>query len=245
MRQVGIGTERLEEELQVQFPEARIARMDLDTTRTRHGFLKLIRSFEAHEIDILVGTQMVSKGLDFGNVTLVGVIDADLHLNFPEFRAHERAYQLLTQVSGRAGRASKPGRVLIQTFKPGNPVLQQLQGDFGHFFDMEMVTRNALHYPPYSRLIRIELRHRNQGFLDEQATALRALLVEVFGDALLGPEYPNITRLRNEYRQVALLKLGRKLSVPHVREVLKARLDAYYRQAPNKTLRVMIDVDPG
>lgn len=245
MRQIGIGTERIEEELQVQFPEARIARMDLDTTRTRHGFLKLIRSFEAHEIDILVGTQMVSKGLDFGNVTLVGVIDADLHLNFPEFRAHERAYQLLTQVSGRAGRSTKPGRVLIQTFKPSNTVLQHLQGDFGQFFDSEIRTRSALHYPPYSRLIRIELRHKNQSYLDSQAIELRNLLVEVFGDALLGPEYPSITRLRNEYRQVALLKLARKLSVPHVREVLKAKLDAYYRQAPNKTLRVMIDVDPG
>ena len=244
MRQVGIGTERIEEELQALLPDARIARMDLDTTRTRHGFLQLIRSFETHQIDILVGTQMVSKGLDFGNVTLVGVVDADLQLNFADFRAHEHAYQLLTQVSGRAGRGTKKGRVLIQTMQPDNPVLKLLQRPFPLFFNRELPTRRDLHYPPFARLIRIELRHKNQAFLESQAVAIRNLLLPVFGEALLGPEYPPITRLRNEYRQVALLKVSRKLNPPKVRDLLKDKIDTYYRTAPQKTLRIMVDIDP-
>ena len=241
---IGVGTERIEEELQVLFPEARIARMDLDTTQTRLGFLKLIRSFEAHEIDVLVGTQMVSKGLDFGNVTLVGVIDADLQLNFADFRAYEHAYQLLTQVSGRAGRNEKPGRVVIQTSQPDNFVLKHLQKPFGPFFDFETTSRRELNYPPFTRLIRIELKHKNQLYLESQADAFRKLLLPTFGSALLGPEYPYVTRLRNEYRQQALLKIGRNMNVAKLRGVLKELIDTYYRNAPQKTLRVIVDVDP-
>ena len=244
LQQQGIGTERIEEELQLAFPDARIARMDLDTTRTRHGFLKLIRSFEKHEVDILVGTQMVSKGLDFENVTLVGVIEADLMLNFAEFRAYERAYQLLTQVSGRAGRSHKKGQVIIQTFLPDNPVLNLLQKPYGLFFDLEMKNREQLEYPPYTRIIRMELRHKNQLFLESQAEALRNILLPTFGSALLGPEYPHVTRLRNEYRQVAMFKLPKNASVAKVRNVLAERIGFYYKHAPKKTLRILVDVDP-
>ncbi|MEM0999586.1 MAG: primosomal protein N' [Bacteroidota bacterium] len=244
LKQQGIGTERIEEELKALFPEARIARMDLDTTRSRNGFLKLIRSFEKHEIDILVGTQMVSKGLDFENVTLVGVIEADLMLNFADFRAYERAYQLLTQVSGRAGRAQKKGQVLIQTFMPDNPVLKLLQQPYTHFFDLEMPNRKALDYPPYTRVIRLELRHKNQLFLETQAEGLRNILLPTFGRTLLGPEYPMVTRLRNEYRQIAMLKLPRNASVGKVRKVLAERIAFYYKHAPKKTLRILVDVDP-
>jgi primosomal protein N' (replication factor Y) len=208
------------------------------------GFLKLIRSFEAHEIDVLVGTQMVSKGLDFGNVTLVGVINADLQLNFADFRAYEHAYQLLTQVSGRAGRNEKPGRVVIQTSQPDNFVLKHLQKPFGPFFDFETTSRRELNYPPFTRLIRIELKHKNQLYLESQADAFRKLLLPTFGSALLGPEYPYVTRLRNEYRQQALLKIGRNMNVAKLRGVLKELIDTYYRNAPQKTLRVIVDVDP-
>lgn len=244
LKQQGIGTERIEEELQALFPEARIARMDLDTTRSRTGFLKLIRQFEEHQVDLLVGTQMVSKGLDFDNVTLVGVVEADLMLNFADFRAYEHAYQLLTQVSGRAGRSTKKGRVMIQTFLPDNPVLQVLQQPFGIFFDLESENRKQLHYPPFTRLIRIELRHKNQLFLEAQAEALRNILLPTFGKGLLGPEYPHVTRLRNEYRQVALLKITRGSNVKRLREILAARIDFYYRNAENKSMRIVVDVDP-
>jgi primosomal protein N' (replication factor Y) (superfamily II helicase) len=244
IKQIGIGTEKIEEEIKTLFPEARIARMDHDTTRSRTAFLKIIRSLERHEIDILVGTQMVSKGLDFENVTLVGVIEADLMLNMGEFRAHEQAYQMLTQVSGRAGRSTKKGKVLIQTYMPDNPVLKLLQKPFGILYDLEMQNRLLLNYPPYSRIIRIELRHKNQLYLESQAEAFRNIMLSSFGDALLGPEYPFITRLRNEYRQVAMLKIPRNSSVDKVRKALAERIDFYYRDAPQKTLRIMVDIDP-
>lgn len=244
LKQQGIGTEKIEEELKALFPEARIARMDLDTTRTRNGFLKLIRSFEKHEIDILVGTQMVSKGLDFENATLVGVVEADLQLNFADFRAYERAFQLLVQVSGRAGRSEKKGQVLIQTFMPDNPVLNMLQRPFEDFYELEMPNRKQLDYPPYFRIIKMEIRHKNQLFLETQAESLRNILLTVFGKALLGPEYPAITRLRNEYRQVAMFKIPKNASVAKVRKVLAERIDFYYKHAPVKTLRILVDVDP-
>ncbi len=245
IKQIGIGTEKIEEEIKTHFPEARIARMDHDTTRSRTAFLKIIRSLEKHEIDILVGTQMVSKGLDFENVTLVGVVEADLMLNMGEFRAHEQGYQMLTQVSGRAGRNAKKGKVLIQTYMPDNPVLKLLQKPYGIFYDLEMQNRLLLRYPPYTRLIRIELKHKNQMFLESQAEAFKNIMLSSFGDALLGPEYPFITRLRNEYRQVALLKIPRNSSVDKVRKALAERIDVYYLAAPQKTLRIIVDVDPG
>lgn len=244
LKQQGIGTEKIEEELKVIFPEARIARMDLDTTRSRTGFLKIIRRFEEHDIDLLVGTQMVSKGLDFENVTLVGVVEADLMLNFADFRAYEHAYALLTQVSGRAGRSQKESQVLIQTYLPDNPVLKVLQQPYGVFFDLEMENRKLLNYPPYTRLIRIELRHKNQLFLENQAEAFRNVLAPTFGNSMLGPEYPHINRLRNEYRQIALLKISRTSNIKRLRQILAERIDHYYRNAPQKTLRIFVDVDP-
>ncbi len=244
MKQQGIGTEKIEEELKLLFPDARIARMDLDTTRTRSGFVKLIRRFEEHDIDILVGTQMVTKGLDFENATLVGVIDADMMLNFADFRAYENAYQVLTQVSGRAGRSQKQGQVLIQTYLPENPVLQIITKPYHVFFDLEMANRKQLNYPPYTRIIRMEIRHKNQIYLEAQAEALRNILLPTFGKAMLGPEYPYVTRLRNEYRQVALFKIGRTSNVMGVRRKLAELIDTYYRNAPQKTLRIMVDVDP-
>lgn len=244
LKQQGIGTERIEEELNQLYPNARVARMDLDTTRTRTGFLNIIRRLENHEIDILVGTQMVSKGLDFENVTLVGVMEADLMLNFADFRAYEYAYQLLTQVSGRAGRSQKQGRVIIQTYLPDNPVLKILQKPFSVFYGLELENRKNLNYPPYTRLIRMEMRHKNQMFLEAQAEAIRKILLPTFGSSMLGPEYPYITRLRNEYRQVALFKISRNTNVIKLRETLAERIDFYYRNAPQKTLRIFVDVDP-
>ena len=244
MRQEGVGTERLEEELNEFFPNHRIGRMDLDTTRSKHGFRRIINSFEHGEIDVLVGTQMVSKGLDFDNVTLVGVIQADLLLNFPDFRAYERAYQLLTQVSGRAGRSHKKGQVLIQTYVPDSFVLHSLQRDFREFYERDLPIRKQLNYPPYSRLIRIEVKHRDVVFLGEEANRLKKLLYPEFQNSMLGPEFPAIARLRNEYRMHFLFKLGKQIPVSKVRKVLSEKIDQYFQMAPKKTLRIVVDVDP-
>jgi primosomal protein N' (replication factor Y) len=244
MSQEGVGTERLEEELSELYPHYRIGRMDLDTTRSKHAFRRIINSFEHKEIDVLVGTQMVSKGLDFDNVTLVGVIQADLMLNFPDFRAYERAFQLLTQVSGRAGRSAKKGLVIIQTMVPDNLVLHSLQKEFGEFFQKDLPIRKDLQYPPYTRLIKIEVKHRDVVFLGEEATRLQKLLHPEFGKTMLGPEFPPIARLRNEYRMHFLFKLGKQISVKRVRQVLAEKIDQYYQLAPKKTLRIIVDVDP-
>lgn len=244
LKMTGLGTERVEEELKEILPDARIARMDADTTRTRTAFIDIIRRLERKEIDVLVGTQMVSKGLDFENVTLVGVLEADNLLNFSDFRAFEQGYQQLTQVSGRAGRSSRKGRVYIQTYDPQNYVLLLLQKDYQLFYEKELTIRETCHYPPYTRLIRMEIRHRNQMFLENQAVALRNLLLPVFGSAMLGPEYPQVTRLRGEYRQQILFKIGRTTDTRAVRNILYEKIDAYYRSAPQKTLRIVVDVDP-
>jgi primosomal protein N' (replication factor Y) len=244
-RQPGIGTEKIEEEVRLQFPKTRVARMDFDTTRTRQAFQTLIRAIENHELDILVGTQMVSKGLDFGNVTLVGVIDADQMMNFSDFRAYEHAYQLLTQVSGRAGRGQKKGRVLIQTSVPDNPVLQLLQKEYKLFYEQEIRIREQLLYPPFTRLIRIEIRHQSQDFIEQEAKTIKALLLEAFGHSFLGPEYPAVNRVRGYYRMQGLLKLSRQASASQVREKLNYVIDQYYRKAPEKTMRIVVDVDPG
>ena len=244
LRLEGLGTERIEEEAKEIFPEARIARMDWDTTRTKLGFQKLIQQFEQHDLDLLVGTQMVAKGLDFENVTLVGVMDADQMLNYPNFRAYENAYQLLTQVSGRAGRAVKPGEVLIQTAQPENPVLKMVQKDFRIFYEFELPTRKELNYPPYTRMIRIALMHRDRDYILREAMAFKQLLQPAFINYMLGPEFPPVARIRNVYRLHFMLKLPKHIQVAKVREVLSEKIDQYYREAEKKTLRIVVDIDP-
>ncbi|RMG60465.1 MAG: primosomal protein N', partial [Bacteroidetes bacterium] len=181
LRQIGVGTEKIAEAVQEAFPTHTVERMDLDTTRSKTGYQHLINRFENRQIDILVGTQMVSKGLDFENVTLVGVIHADQLLNFPDFRAYEQAYQLLTQVAGRAGRRSKQGRVVIQTSSPDNPVLKVLQAPFDRFAWQELPGRQEIGYPPYTRLIRIEVRHPERSFIEQESLRLHNLLKPAFG----------------------------------------------------------------
>lgn len=243
-KQQGVGTEKIEEEVNEYFPDVTVKRMDLDTTRTKHAFKNIIHAFERHEYDMLVGTQMVSKGLDFGNVTLVGVVDADQLLTFPDFRAYENAYQLLTQVSGRAGRSAKRGRVLIQTRMDDNIVLQELQKDYGRFYEHELKLREKLNYPPYTRLIKIEVRHKDRAFVESEAESLRKIFYPVFGQFMLGPEYPSVARVRTYYRMVFLFKFPRDAGPKKIREVLRDRIDYYYSKAKAKTLRIMVDVDP-
>ncbi|MCI4670523.1 MAG: primosomal protein N' [Bacteroidia bacterium] len=244
LRWGGIGTEQIAESIQKTFPEAIVERMDLDTTRGKYSYQQIIQRFEKQEVDILVGTQMVSKGLDFENVTLVGVVQADHLLSFPDFRAYERAYQLLTQVSGRAGRSEKEGRVIIQSYTPDNLVLQSIQTPFPAFMKKELPGRNQLSYPPFTRLIRVEFRHRSQSFIELEAKRLEKYFRPVFRNNILGPEYALVGRMRNLYRMQFLIKVGKKLDPVKVRERLSEAIDKYYQEAPDKTLRIIINVDP-
>ncbi|MFK7972585.1 MAG: primosomal protein N' [Bacteroidia bacterium] len=247
LKQAGLGTERVEEQIAKLFPNANVARMDLDTTRGKQAFQQLIGRFESGQIDVLVGTQMVAKGLDVENVTLVGVMDADQPLKFPDFRAHERAYQLLTQVSGRSGRSHKKGRVLIQTHMPDNPILQAIANNESYetVFQREMIARQEVAYPPMLRMIRIVLSHKDRDFIMSQALRIDAIFRPVFGANLLGPDFQLVARVRNVYRMQFYLKISKVYSTKEVREVIKNLIDRYFEQAEKKSLRIVMDVDPG
>lgn len=244
LKWMGIGTEKISEGVQALFPDHVIERMDLDTTRSKYGYQQLITRFEKGQIDILVGTQMVSKGLDFENVTLVGVILADHLLSFPDFRAYERAYQLLTQVSGRAGRNKKKGQVLIQTYMPDNLVLKSVQQPFATFIDQDLPTRNEAYYPPFTRLVRITVSHKDRDLLEQESLRIDGLLRPVFQAGLLGPDYALVARVRNVYRMQFLLKIHRKQDPTHLRTRFEQLIEAYYEQAPVKTVRIQVDIDP-
>lgn len=244
LNQGGVGTEKIAENVSELFPDHRVERMDLDTTRTKFGYQQIIQQFELGQIDILVGTQMVSKGLDFENVTLVGVISADQILGFPDFRAYEQGYQLLTQVSGRSGRSTKPGKVVIQTHMPDNPILKLLGGSYKTFYQQQLTDRQAHAYPPYSRLIRIEIRHPDRRFIEAEAARLQGFLVPHFGENLLGPDYALVARVRNQYRMQYLIKISKKTPVDRLRAVINQSIRSYYEVAPQKTLRVVVNVDP-
>lgn len=244
LKWVGIGTEKIAELAQELFPNHVVERMDLDTTRTKYGYQKLISRFEQGQIDILVGTQMVSKGLDFENVTLVGVILADHLLTFPDFRAYEHAYQLLTQVSGRAGRSHKKGRVVIQTYMPDNVVLKAVQEPFPDFLQKDLPSRKEAHYPPYTRLIRIHLQHKVRDTLEAESLRLDGILRPTFGASLLGPDYALVARVRNTFRMQFLLKISRQQDPKALRIVMRQLIDKYYEVAPTKSMRIQLDVDP-
>jgi primosomal protein N' (replication factor Y) len=205
----GFGTEQIEEELAIHFPEAVVARMDLDTTRGKHSYQRIISDFEDQRIQILVGTQMVTKGLDFDHVGLVGVLNADSLLNYPDFRAYERAYQLMAQVSGRAGRKGRRGLVVIQTSDPQHFIVEKVvQNDYVAMFESELAQRKSFRYPPFIRMIKITIKHRDRDKVDEAALALALELETIPDKILLGPEYPLVQRIRNKYNKHIILKMG-------------------------------------
>ncbi|WP_299521270.1 primosomal protein N', partial [Winogradskyella sp.] len=210
----GFGTEQIEEEVKVLFPDQKVARMDLDTTRGKHAFEKIIHSFEQQEIDILVGTQMLTKGLDFRHVKLVGIMNADNLLNFPDFRAHERSYQLMTQVSGRAGRTDVRGKVLIQTYNPHHNILQQVSTNaYKEMYAEQMNDRYNYKYPPIYRLIKITLKHKDYNRVNLAADWYAKSLRQVFKSNVLGPEFPPIARIRNLYNKNILVKIPQQQSL--------------------------------
>jgi primosomal protein N' (replication factor Y) (superfamily II helicase) len=242
----GFGTEKVEDELSLIFPEARIARMDVDATRTKYGFQQLISDFEDKKIDILVGTQMVAKGLDFANVSTIGILNADSMLNFPDFRAFERSYQLLAQVSGRAGRRDIRGKVLVQAHDIHHRVLQQvIDNDYEGLFQTELIERRNYKYPPLYRLISLCIKHKDPVKLNQIAEYVAALLRQQFGDRVLGPEAPFVNRIRNYYLQDILLKVEKEgLSAQKVKIALQQILQSFEQEVLSKGCIIQVDVDP-
>jgi len=242
----GFGTERVEEELESLLPNARIGRLDLDSTRGKHGFDRVLSAFDDRIYDVLVGTQMVAKGLDFGNVSVIGIIQADGLLNYPDFRAHERAYSLLAQVSGRAGRRDGNGKVIIQTYTPHHRIIQQvINNDYAGMFRDEITERKNYSYPPFYRLFRMDVKHKDQSIAHDASHRLALLLREVLGHRVVGPEVPLVSRVRNHYIFSILLKVERAgTSVSKVKELVKAILLQFEANKVNRGVRVQIDVDP-
>ncbi|GAB4142531.1 MAG: primosomal protein N' [Bacteroidia bacterium] len=245
LKMKGFGTEKIEEELSLIFPEAKIARMDLDTTRGKHSLQHLVNDFESGKINILVGTQMVTKGLDFENVSLVGILNADQLMNFPDFRAYERAYQLMAQVAGRAGRRAKQGKVIIQTFQPSHFVIKcVVENDYLTLYQSELADRMQFYYPPFFRLIRLTLKSKDHVLLDNGAGWLSEELKKYFGSRILGPEFPPVSRIRDEYLKNILIKVERESNNVRVKDTIAAVLNAFRIHADFKKIRVVPDVDP-
>ncbi len=240
----GFGTEQVAEELANLFPDARISRMDLDTTRGKHAYEKIITAFEQQEMDILVGTQMLTKGLDFRNVSLVGIMNADSLLNFPDYRAHERSYQLLTQVAGRAGRTKKRGKVIIQSYNPYHQILKQVStNDYLEMFDEQLYERQQYKYPPANRIIKITFKHKEYNRLNEAAEWFARGLRNVFAANVLGPEYPPVARIRNQYLKHVLLKIPANQSLPKTKIRIRRIEKSFNAIAQYRSVRVLYNVD--
>ncbi|MBB6003384.1 primosomal protein N' [Arcicella rosea] len=243
----GYGTEKLEEELQIFLPNAKIARMDLDTTRTKTAFQTLINEVESGAVDILVGTQMVSKGLDFEKVSLVCIFDADRMIHFPDFRASERAFQMLTQVAGRAGRRATQGKVLIQTNNPKQKILQQIiENDYEGLYQDEIKEREDFQYPPFTRIIKITLRHIDQPNAEKAAQALAQKLIEKLGTPrVLGPEKPLVERVRNQYLFEIMIKLEKTINLKGAKAFIAEQVQNIILSKDFKGVGIVVDVDCG
>ena len=240
----GFGTEQVEQELNTLFPQANVGRMDLDTTRGKHGYEKIINSFEQQEIDILVGTQMLTKGLDFRNVNLVGIMNADSLLNFPDFRAHERSFQLLTQVAGRAGRTKKRGKVIIQSYNPNHRILQQVTtNDYLGTFQEQIYEREQYKYPPINRIIKITFKHKDYNKLNDAAEWFAKSLRNSFGGNVLGPEYPPVARIRNQYIKNVIIKIGENYSLVKTKNSIKRIEKSFNAISYYRGVRVIYNVD--
>ncbi|HEY4540658.1 MAG TPA: primosomal protein N' [Faecalibacter sp.] len=242
----GLGTEQIEDQLLEIFPEARIRRMDVDAMRGKFAYEKLIEDFENKEVDILVGTQMITKGFDFGNVSMVGVIRADSLLNFPDFRAHEKAFQLLTQVAGRSGRRLDQGKVLIQSYQPEHQILQNVT-TYNYHQTMKdiLYERKEFFYPPFARLINLRFKHKNKERLDKTAAQLVQLLKPSFDSrCLLGPEAPAISRINNLYITEVMIKILPNQSPIKVKQLIKKEIERLHTIAAYRSVRIDVDVDP-
>jgi primosomal protein N' (replication factor Y) len=242
---VGTGTEKVEEQMAKLFEGATTLRMDLDTATTRAQYEQIISDFSAHKADILIGTQMVTKGLDFDNVSVVGILDADTMLNLPDFRSYERTFQTLSQVAGRAGRNNTSGHVILQTRSADSDIIRQItQADYWQMFLAQMTERQLFHYPPFQRLIYVYLRHRDDTLLDHLATDMAARLRAVFGQRVLGPDRPPVARIHSLYIRKIMLKIELQASTEKVRQNLIAIQQQMLALPVAKNLNIYYDVDP-
>jgi primosomal protein N' (replication factor Y) len=247
IKTMGYGTEKLEEELNLHFPAAKVQRMDLDTTRSKTGYETIIDHFEKQETNILVGTQMVTKGLDFDHVSLVGIFNADRMIHFPDFRSYERAYQLITQVSGRAGRRDKPGTVIIQTSNPNHPLLLTiLKHDYQNFYDTQLTDRYQHDYPPFARLIEITIKHADKKICRLTADALANELREsMAGIKIFGPGEPMISKIRNQFLLSILIKIPRgKSDLASLKHGIQSTIQHLLKIKEHRNTRIVLDVDP-
>jgi primosomal protein N' (replication factor Y) (superfamily II helicase) len=241
----GFGTEKIEDEIKLVFPDARVARMDQDSTRGKNSFSSIIKAFEERRIDILIGTQMISKGLDFENLTVVGILNADNMLNFPDFRAHERSYQLMEQVSGRAGRRQKQGRVVIQTSDPAHKIIRLvLRHDYEGMFRLQTEERKAFNYPPFCRLVTISLKHKDKALLNHYSDILGKDLKSVFGKRMLGPEFPLIAQVQLWYIKTILIKIEREKPLSKAKQLIMEAIERLEKEKGATSLKIAIDVDP-
>lgn len=245
LKMLGFGTEKIEDELGIIFPDKIIKRLDLDTTRSKNAYATILNEFGTGGIDILIGTQMVSKGLDFENVNLVGILDADMLLNRSDFRAFERSFQLMTQVAGRAGRRKKRGKVIVQTGDPDHWVIQKvMEHDFIGFYESEIMERKNYFYPPYFKIIDITLKHKDENKLNLAAIELAGSMKSLFKERVLGPEYPIVRRVKNLYLKRIVLKIERSANDKKVKLRLQEMIDEFYAKPSHKSVRVIVDVDP-
>ena len=241
----GYGTEKIEDQVMEIFPEARVARMDLDTTRTRSAYERIISDFSAGRTNLLIGTQMVSKGLDFDKVSVVGILNADSMLNYPDFRAYEHAFMMMAQVSGRAGRKGKQGLVLLQTKSPQLPVIRQVvENDYAGFFNDLLEERKAFRYPPFYHLIYIYMKHRYDQTVNTAAIEMGSMMRQWFGERVLGPDKPSIAKVKQLNIRKIVLKLENGIDMKRVREYLNLAQDRLLKQTCYNSLQVFFDVDP-
>ncbi len=245
LKMLGFGTEKIEDDLQLLLPDVRVARMDFDSTRSKNAYLQIIQDFENQNIDILIGTQMVAKGLDFDHVGLVGILDADLLINKTDFRAFERGFQLMSQVAGRAGRRNKRGKVVIQTGNPEHWVIQKvMQHDYLGFAINELVERRNYHYPPFYKLVQFTIKHKDKDLVNEAAEHFGKQLRAVFHERVLGPEFPVIPRIQNYFLKEILVKIEQEAPQKKVKERLHELTDQFYSVPRFKSIRLIVNIDP-
>ena len=241
----GFGTEKIEDDIKQIFPEAKVARMDLDTTRTRTAYERIINDFEEGKTDILIGTQMISKGLDFDRVSVVGILNADSMMNYPDFRSYERAFQLMAQVAGRAGRKNKQGLVVLQTKSPENPLIHQIMAnDYTRLYQEQMEERSLFKYPPFYRLIYVYLKHRKEDILNQAADLMTAHLRQGMGERILGPDKPPVARIQSLFIRKIVIKIEQEASMSKVRRYLTQVQRTLIEDERFRSLMVYYDVDP-
>lgn len=241
----GFGTERIEEDLAILFPEARVARMDLDSTMQKNRYAQMLADFEERRIDILVGTQMVTKGLDFSHVSIVGILSADSLVSYPDFRSFERAFQQMTQVSGRAGRRDIRGKVVIQAYNPWHQAIRNvIDNDYESMYSSQTAERRVFRYPPFNRIINITLRHRDSETLNEAAVLLATLLRQTFAGRVVGPESPNVPRIRGMYLKMIMLRFDRNEPIAQAKEIIRQLGEQMRKEAAYRGVQIIYDVDP-